>query len=97
MTFSFDPEAEDEFHEAIAFYDERREDLGLDFSREVFATIDRILDFPQAWPVIDDDAKRSLVKRFPYGLVYFVEDYEVFIVAVMHLSREPDYWKYRVN
>jgi len=50
MTFSFDPEAEEEFYEAVVFYDDRREDLGLDFSREIFATIDRIIGFPKLGP-----------------------------------------------
>jgi hypothetical protein len=38
-----------------------------------------------------------LVKRFPYGIIYRVDGQEVFIAAVMHLKRHPDYWIDRVN
>jgi len=39
MTFSFHPEAESEFHEAIDYYENCESGLGYDFSVEVFATI----------------------------------------------------------
>ena len=39
----------------------------------------------------------TLVKRFPYGVVYNYENEEISILAVMHLYREPDYWKYRIQ
>lgn len=35
MTFDFHPEAEAEFEEAVAFYQEHAENLGLDFAAKV--------------------------------------------------------------
>jgi hypothetical protein len=49
MKFAFHPEAEAEFLEAIAYYEECASGLGLDFSAELHATIQRILVFPKAW------------------------------------------------
>jgi hypothetical protein len=51
MTFSFYPAAEAEFLEAIDFYEQQAEGLGLEISREVFATIHRIVQHPNAWPL----------------------------------------------
>jgi plasmid stabilization system protein ParE len=96
VKYSFHPEAEWEFNGSINFYEERDPGLGYDFAVEVYSTIERILAHPKAWPFIDKDIRRSLVKRFPYGILYAVEDDELFIVAVMHLSRDPDYWKHRI-
>ncbi len=48
MNFDFRPEAEAEFLEAIAYYEERAPGLGLDFSTEVRAAIQRILAYPLA-------------------------------------------------
>jgi hypothetical protein len=31
----------------------------------------------------------------PYGLVYQVRSDKILILAVMHLSRRPDYWRDR--
>ena len=95
MTFSFHPEAEAEFNESIEYYEEREQGLGYDFSIEVFECIQKIVNYPTAWPVIEEDIRRCLVNRFPYGIIYSIEQSGIFVLAVMHLSRHPDYWKNR--
>ncbi|RKZ91208.1 MAG: type II toxin-antitoxin system RelE/ParE family toxin [Gammaproteobacteria bacterium] len=44
---------------------------------------------------IEGDIRRSLVKRFPYGVLYSEENNGIFILAIMNLHRHPDYWKHR--
>jgi hypothetical protein len=39
MMFDFHPEADEEFVEAVAYYEDCDPGLGIDFSREVYATI----------------------------------------------------------
>ena len=95
MTFSFHPEAEDEFVDAVGYYEDCDFGLGIDFSREVYATIQNIIDYPTMWPKIEDEVHRCLVHRFPYGVLYSVESDAILILAVMHLHRDPDYWKHR--
>ena len=95
MTFSFHPEAEEEFNAAIFFYERNEPGLGYDFSIEVHFAIQNIVNYPTAWPVLEEDIRRCLVKRFPYGVVYSIEPAGIFILAVMHLRRHPDYWKKR--
>lgn len=95
MSFSFHPEAETEFHAAIDYYESCEPGLGCDFSIEVFSTIQKIVDFPEAWPVLEEGVRRCLTSRFPYGVLYSIEPEEVFILAIMHLHRAPDYWEHR--
>ena len=95
MTFSFHPEADEEFREAIGYYETCQRGLGEEFYLELHSTIDRILSFPQTWPVLEGEVRRCLVHRFPYGVLYSVEPEGIFILAVMHLRRDPDYWKHR--
>jgi toxin ParE1/3/4 len=95
MTFSFHPEAKDEFNEAIEYYEDCESGLGYDFSIEVHAAIQNIVNYPTAWPIVEEDVRRCLVNRFPYGIIYSIERGEIFILAVMHLRRHPDYWKTR--
>jgi hypothetical protein len=95
MTFSFHPEADEEFNIAIDYYENNDPGLGYDFSIEVYSAIQNIVNFPNAWPIIEEDIRRCLVKRFPYGIIYGIEHDAIFILAVMHLHRHPDYWKNR--
>jgi len=94
MKYSFHPEAEREFLDAIDYYEEKG--LGLDFAFEVYATIERLKSFPKAWQIIAGDIRRILVNRFPYGVLYSEEKEELYIVAVMHLHQNPEYWKHRI-
>ena len=95
MTFSFHPEADAEFFKAINHYEECEGGLGYDFSIEVYLAIQNILEHPEAWPILDDDIRRCQTNRFPFGILYSIEKNEIFILAVMHLHRKPDYWKHR--
>ena len=63
---------------------------------EVYAAIQRAAANPKAWTTIDGEVRRSLVRRFPYGVLYAEENDGVLVLAVMHLHRNPGYWKGRV-
>jgi len=93
--FSFHPEAENEFNAAIDHYEKIETGLGFDFSLEVYSTIRRSVEFPKAWRVLEGVVRRSLVKRFPYGVLYSEDQKGIYIIAVMNLHRDPGYWKYR--
>ena len=95
MSFSFHPEAEEEFNDAIDYYEEIAPGLGYDFALEVHSTIKRSVEFPRAWPLLEGKIRRSLVKRFPYGILYSEEHKGIYIVAVMNIHRDPGYWKHR--
>jgi plasmid stabilization system protein ParE len=97
MNYAFHPEAEAEFLEANAYYEERAPGLGLDFSAEVRAAIQRIQAFPLAWQVLEGEIRRALAHRFPYGVLYAVEDECIWIIAVMNLHRQPEYWRDRLK
>jgi len=45
------------------------------------------------WRKISGHFRRCLIDRFPYGIIYVVDEREIFIAAVMHLKRKPEYWK----
>lgn len=93
--YSFHPDAVAEFNHAIEYYENCAEALGLDFATEVHTAIERILAHPKAWTEIETDVRRCLISRFPYGVLYSIENNHIYILAIMHLHREPDYWKYR--
>jgi plasmid stabilization system protein ParE len=96
MKWDFHPEALEEYREATLYYAERDPSLTLRFVEAVEDAIRRILESPERWRALDEDVRRCLTHVFPYGVLYTIEPEFILIVAVMHCSREPDYWKRRV-
>lgn len=64
MIHDFHPEARLEYREAAIFYDSRRRGLGAVFSLEVEATIQRIMEAPDRWPVISKTSESVLLTSF---------------------------------
>ena len=96
MRHAFHPDALAEYEAAAQYYAERDPALAQRFVAAVEDAIDRILDSPTRGRVLDEDVRRCLTRVFPYGVLYTIEPDFVLIVAVMHCSREPGYWKRRV-
>ena len=96
MMYSFHPEARVEFKEATLYYSEKSRSLASAFFSEVEYVIERIVENPLLYRVIDEDVRRCLTRRFPYAILYCIEDHYILILAVMHCSREPSYWKHRL-
>ncbi len=97
MNWDFHPEALAEYEAAAAYYGEHDPDLQLRFIEAIEDAINRVLESPTAWRVIDDDVRRYVAHVFPYGILYTFENDFVLIVAVMHFSREPGYWRKRIS
>ncbi|MCE0759249.1 type II toxin-antitoxin system RelE/ParE family toxin [Marinobacter sp. G11] len=92
MDYSFHPAAEAEFNDSIDYYESIQPGLGIELADEVLRAITRALKYPKAWSFIRNPVRRSLVNRFPYGVLYVERGGGIFILAVMNLHREPDYW-----
>lgn len=97
MKISFHPDAKGEFFEAIAYYEECQEGLGLEFAREIYSAVQRVIHFPVAWAKVSKNTRRCLVNRFPYGVIYQIGKEEINIIAVMPLNKKPGYWKKRIR
>ena len=97
MQIFFHPDAQDELNRAISHYEDNEPRLGYQFAVEIFAAVERIKTNPILWPMLDYEVRRCLVHRFPYGVIYSVDEQRsiVLILAVMHLHRQPGYWSER--
>jgi plasmid stabilization system protein ParE len=96
MNYAFHAEAEAELNQAVDYYNARQPDLGRDFARDVYAAIQNVIAYPNAWTPLSKRTRRCLVNRFPYGVIYQVTDKGIFIIAIMQLNRRPGYWRNRV-
>ena len=89
--------AKAELADAQAYYEHERPGLGRAFVREVRATARKIGQNSDFGSEIEPGVRCGQTKRFPYGLVYVVRDSTITVVAVMHLHREPGYWRHRMS
>ena len=96
MIYKFHPLAIQELGDAVDYYKKFNSSLGIDFLEEIYSTIHRIQEFPNAWTKISKKCRRCILNRFPYSLIYFIQNDIVVIVAVMQLNRQPSYWEKRV-
>ena len=71
MKYFFHPDAEEELNLAIDYYQECKLGLGYEFATEIYKTIQRVMEFPNAWQCLDDDIRRCLTNRFPFGIIYY--------------------------
>lgn len=95
MKFGFHAEAELEYARAIHHYLAIDSRIAEGFVSEIEHGISAIQRNPLTWRIVEGDVRRYLVHRFPYGIYYSVEGDFITVWAVMHLSREPDYWQSR--
>lgn len=93
----FLPEAEQELNEAIAYYEKISRSLGSDLLQEVEQALLYVQHFPEGAEHHNDGTRRHLIKRFPYILVYFIWKDVIWIVAMAHCKRRPNYWRLRIN
>lgn len=95
MRYVFHPEALTEYAEAVKYYAEQRTGIAQVFINAVEDAIYRIRESPDRYVSIDENVRRCMTRKFPYGILYTLEQDYILILAVMHCSREPRYWKNR--
>lgn len=96
MIFRFLSAAEAELFEAAAYYEMQAQNLGENFLVIIEAAVEEIVESPKTWPEIENGIHRCLIRRFPYSILYGIDDDEVVIVAIMHHKQKPRYWAERL-
>jgi plasmid stabilization system protein ParE len=88
--------AEVELAEAAQYYEKQEHGLGKQFLDAVREASDAIQRQPETWPFYVTPIRGCRMQSFPYRLLYRELADRVQIVAVMHTSRRPGYWKDRI-
>jgi hypothetical protein len=98
VNFSFLPEAEAEYIEAVRFYEEQQAKLGESLIHEFERVVVLIIERPVAWRLVHPSGiRRAGLLRFPYSVFYRVIPDGIQITAFAHHRRRPGYWLTRIG
>ena len=90
------PEALSDIESARDWYEKKQAMLGFAFVRRVSEALDRIAVRPELFPTASLGVRFHRVKRFPFVVYYRVRPGLVEVLAVLHGSRDPSVWQWRV-
>ena len=89
------PQAEAELLDARDWHKGQRPGLGGAFAAEVDAALARIVQAPLAYPRVQFETRRAVVRRFPYAIYFRAMPDEIVVLAVIHGRRHPRRWQSR--
>ena len=92
MQIIFSPLAKSELDDACRFYEIEFSGLGQQFKEEVHKASLRIAEYPKAWSIEHGEVRKCLLHRFPFKILYSIEHDHIFVIAIAHQHRKPDYW-----
>lgn len=88
------PSAERDLEEALEWYEDQRNGLGVELLNEFNLTIEYLKTNPLSFPIRYSDKRICKVgKRFPYFVHYSCANNSVQIKAVFHGKRNPKAWE----
>ncbi len=90
-------QAFDELNDAIAYYEEQQTGLGQKLKGEVEQHINWILDNTDVPKMRRGGYRRVNLKVFPYYIAYIIRKNTLWILAIAHGYRYPEYWIKRTN
>jgi plasmid stabilization system protein ParE len=92
----FTAAAEQDVVDAVDWYEHQAPGVGVRLLAEITAVIVRIASNPRQFPLAHKDARRALLRRFPYAVFFRVTKERVEVTACFHTSRDPRRWRTRV-
>ncbi len=93
---TFHEEAGAEVNEAATYYEARVPGLGVLFLGALEEAVQNVQAHPEAGQLVGSEIRRTLIRRFPYSLLYVIESDRIRVLAVAHQKRRPRYWRNRV-
>jgi plasmid stabilization system protein ParE len=92
LPLAFHRAAQAEFIEAVAWYDNKRSGLGMEFIAEIDRCVSLASAHPRNYALVRGDIRRVVANRFPYSVYFRPEHSRIVVLAVFHSSRDPAIW-----
>lgn len=78
-----------DMEQARDWYNEQQQDLGNRFLDYTFKTFDDIQKMPFAYPNKYKHTRELVIKKFPYVVIYSVEEQYIFVLRVYPARTNP--------
>ena len=89
--------AEDEFINAVRYYEDLEKELGSKFSSEVSSYIEWIRSNYNLPSLRKGGYRRVNLRVFPYFISYIIRGQTIWILAIAHVHRKPLFWRDRIS
>jgi len=84
-----------EYVSAIKYYRDRSIRAALRLESEMEGVFADLQANPHRFPTYEGNLRVASLLKFPYSVIYEVNDDIIWVIAIVHASREPDYWRDR--
>jgi toxin ParE1/3/4 len=88
-TLRFLPEVEADVIAGYSWYETKSIGLGEDFLRIFYAAANDLIWNPLLYPIVYNDFRRRLLRRFPYALYFTIEGDQIIVFGLFHCARDP--------
>lgn len=92
MTIFFLPEARDELLDAISYYENAHPGLGRRFKEEVDRSVLWIAEHYLLFRLRPNGYRKINLRIFPYGIPFIIKGDTLWVLALAHSARKPEYW-----
>jgi toxin ParE1/3/4 len=82
-------EAVADIQNAFEWYEGQLAGLGYELIEEVEEALERLSRHPQHYSASNQKYRKLRIKRFPYLVIFEIEDVQVIVIAVRRISQEP--------
>jgi len=86
-----------ELNEAIDWYELQSPNLGKKFKKALLEQIKKIKLNPSWFLEEIDNIYKAYMPKFPYKILYTLNENEIIVWAIAHLHRRPWYWQSRTK
>lgn len=87
--------AELDYTEALCWYTSRSPEAAERFESVIDDALTAIASDPERFPRCDEQHRYYFLDRFPFQIIYRIQEPQVWVVAIAHTSRSDTFWRKR--
>lgn len=84
-----------DLQEAVDWYEAQKIGLGGEFLAAIGEMLSLIEQNPFTFALVYNQKRRAALRRFPYNIIYTIEDDSIRVSAILHGKKDPSVWKKR--